>query len=118
MKTFFKILCLAVFTISIYSCSLLSAAGLSKQGQPVKKAPDDLGKVNIPKSEIKIDHSVWDALLKKHVTNDGMVDYEGFKNDRSQLNNYLKTQRQIQNCLLIQLTEKHYETPKLHHLKP
>ena len=35
------------------------------------------------------DHSKWTFLLKKHVQSDGMVDYQGFKSDKSTLNAYL-----------------------------
>jgi len=37
------------------------------------------------------DHSTWDALLKKHVSNDGKVDYKGFKSDIATLDEYLST---------------------------
>lgn len=36
-----------------------------------------------------IDHSKWDKLLKKHVDEHGMVDYKGFLDDRSVLEEYL-----------------------------
>lgn len=39
--------------------------------------------------ENKIDHGNWDKLLKKHVKESGLVDYEGFKADSEQLNNYI-----------------------------
>lgn len=32
---------------------------------------------------------VWDKLLKKHVDEEGWVDYKGFKQDEEQLNSYL-----------------------------
>ena len=35
------------------------------------------------------DHSVWNALLKKHVSGEGNVDYKGFKNDYPRLLNYI-----------------------------
>lgn len=41
--------------------------------------------------EPKFDHSAWDRLLRKHVSDNGNVDYDGFKADRSQLNSYLKS---------------------------
>lgn len=34
-------------------------------------------------------HEIWDALLKKHVTDNGSVNYEGFKKDREKLKQYL-----------------------------
>uniref|UniRef100_UPI00404B6193 DUF547 domain-containing protein n=1 Tax=Flavobacterium sp. TaxID=239 RepID=UPI00404B6193 len=36
-----------------------------------------------------IDHSKWDVLLKKHVSNQGNVDYKGFQKDAKALNEYL-----------------------------
>lgn len=36
-----------------------------------------------------IDHHIWDALLKQHVSQDGHVDYPGFKTDHAQLQQYL-----------------------------
>lgn len=35
------------------------------------------------------DHSKWDNLLKKYVTEEGSVDYKGFKDDKIELNGYL-----------------------------
>lgn len=40
--------------------------------------------------ESSITHALWDELLKKHVTQDGWVDYLGFIQDSVQLNTYLK----------------------------
>jgi len=37
-----------------------------------------------------VSHSQWDALLKKHVTSDGKVNYDGFKTDIVKLDAYLK----------------------------
>ncbi len=34
-------------------------------------------------------HTSWDLLLKKHVSNEGNVDYKGFKKDRKQLTQYI-----------------------------
>ncbi|HKL40494.1 MAG TPA: DUF547 domain-containing protein, partial [Cryomorphaceae bacterium] len=36
-----------------------------------------------------VSHSTWDSLLKKHVNDQGMVDYKGFINDSTKLNRYL-----------------------------
>ena len=35
-------------------------------------------------------HSIWDALLQAHVTDEGRVDYKGFKRDSEKFNSYLK----------------------------
>ncbi len=37
-----------------------------------------------------VTHEKWNALLKKHVREDGMVDYKGFVRDSAALNDYLK----------------------------
>ena len=37
----------------------------------------------------QVSHAKWNALLNKHVSAEGMVDYEGFKKDRGLLNEYL-----------------------------
>jgi len=37
----------------------------------------------------QVSHDQWSTLLKKHVSTEGMVDYEGFKEDRALLNTYL-----------------------------
>jgi hypothetical protein len=34
-----------------------------------------------------VDHSIWDRLLKKYVTQAGQVDYNGMKKELSQLKN-------------------------------
>ncbi|MBC7743805.1 MAG: DUF547 domain-containing protein [Flavobacterium sp.] len=39
---------------------------------------------------VKIDHSLWEQLLKKHVSANGKVDYAGFKSDSKKLDSYLK----------------------------
>ncbi|MEE9362652.1 MAG: DUF547 domain-containing protein [Cellulophaga sp.] len=38
----------------------------------------------------KIQHTKWDALLKKHVAENGDVDYKNFKKDISKLDTYLQ----------------------------
>jgi hypothetical protein len=37
-----------------------------------------------------VSHEAWDALLKKHVSPDGWVDYKGFVRDSNELNRYLR----------------------------
>ena len=41
-------------------------------------------------NEKKANHSLWTNLLQKHVSNEGNVNYKGFKTDRSSLQNYIK----------------------------
>jgi hypothetical protein len=89
MKPFFKILAVTFITASLYSCNLLSAAGITSQGQPTKEVGENLTSTTA-NSAVNVDHSQWDKLLKKHVNNKGLVDYKGFKNDRQALNSYLE----------------------------
>ena len=37
-----------------------------------------------------VSHSSWDALLNRHVTSEGKVNYDGFKSDVTKLDKYLK----------------------------
>jgi len=36
-----------------------------------------------------IDHSIWDSLLQKHVSNEGQVNYKGFQGDQTKFDTYL-----------------------------
>lgn len=43
-----------------------------------------------PEEELPVlSHQIWDALLKKHVSSTGKVNYAGFKKDKTQLQQYL-----------------------------
>jgi len=88
MKTIFNLASLFFITFSLYSCNLLSAAGVSSQGQPTKEIKNEL--TSTTASAINVDHSQWNKLLKKHVNAEGLVDYKGFKNDEAKLDAYLK----------------------------
>lgn len=37
-----------------------------------------------------ISHEVWDSLLKKYVTKEGFVDYEGIQNEKATFDSYLR----------------------------
>ncbi len=45
---------------------------------------------SVASSAMAIDHSAWDALLKKNVTKKGKVNYRGFRTDEEKLDAYLK----------------------------
>ncbi|MBL4663598.1 MAG: DUF547 domain-containing protein [Flavobacteriaceae bacterium] len=45
-------------------------------------------KEELPEPEV-FNHSGWDQLLKKYVSNDGRVNYEGFRNDKGILRDYI-----------------------------
>ena len=68
---------------------LLSMAGLNSKGLPTKKVTVNLADVTAI-SAVNVDHSKWAALLKKYVTDQGMVNYKGFLQDQSKLGDYLK----------------------------
>jgi hypothetical protein len=67
---------------------LLSMAGLNGKGLPTKTVKGSLASASII-SVIHVDHSQWTQLLKKYVTNEGKVDYKGFLQDKSHLDDYL-----------------------------
>ncbi|MBT0607446.1 DUF547 domain-containing protein [Aequorivita echinoideorum] len=89
MKTKSTLILISILFFTIQSCNLLSAAGISSQGQPTKSTPENLTSTTA-NSSVNVDHSQWDKLLKKHVDAKGMVDYKGFQKDRTQLDSYLK----------------------------
>jgi len=88
MQLVLKIAVIILITTTFHSCALFSAAGISSQGQPVKKVLLPLQSTTNA-SAVNVDHSQWDALLKKYVDNDGLVNYKGFKKDEVALDNYL-----------------------------
>lgn len=88
MKNIVRITFALLLMYSFQSCSLLSAAGLSSQGQPTVKVEGPLESITT-NSVVHVDHSAWDALLKKHVATDGLANYKGFKADKVALDAYL-----------------------------
>ncbi|WP_034260802.1 DUF547 domain-containing protein [Altibacter lentus] len=89
MFRFIRLLPALFLILSLSSCNLFSAAGLSSQGQPTKEVKGELTSTTA-NSAVNVDHSQWDKLLKKHVGPQGMVDYKGFQKDREALNTYLQ----------------------------
>lgn len=85
IRLFYLLLVSAIFQ----SYTLLSAGGITSQGQPTKEVTQPLTPTTA-NSAVNVDHSQWDALLKKYVDTNGMVDYEGFQNNRPLLNGYLE----------------------------
>lgn len=84
-----------MLTLSFTSCNLLTAAGISSQGQPTKKVAGELSSSTL-NSAVNVDHSQFDKLLKKYVNDEGFVDYKNFKNDKDQLDDYLKMLSQLE----------------------
>ena len=89
MNKIFNLIIILIVVAATHSCGLISAAGLSSQGQPTKEVTGDLGMTE-EVSTIVVDYSSWDTLLKKYVDADGFVDYKGFQNDREALTSYLQ----------------------------
>ena len=89
MKTLLNLATLLFFAVFLQSCNLLSAAGISSQGQPTKKVANELTSTTANSAE-NIDHSQWNQLLKKYVNKDGLVNYQGFTKDKAKLDAYLK----------------------------
>lgn len=89
MKTVFNLASILFIAFFLQSCNLLSAAGISSQGQPIKEVQSHLTSTTA-NSAVNVDHSQWDKLLKKYINSDGLVDYKGFKKDQVKLDEYLK----------------------------
>lgn len=84
---YFALLIAIAFTLQ--SCNLLSAAGVTSQGQPTKKVEGTLTSTT-SNSEVNVDHSQWTTLLQKHVNKKGLVDYKGIQKDEKMLDAYLE----------------------------
>ncbi|HET8803621.1 MAG TPA: DUF547 domain-containing protein, partial [Aequorivita sp.] len=89
MKTVFNLATIFFLAFFSQSCNLLSAAGISSHGQPIKEVQSNLTSTTA-NSAVNVDHSQWDKLLKKYVSSDGLVDYKGFKKNQAKLDGYLK----------------------------
>lgn len=88
--TFQILIKLSLLTVLVLtqSCALTTAAGITTQGQPIKKVKPDLESLKTAGAK-QIDHSQWTGLLQKYVDEAGFVDYKNFKNDRKALTDYL-----------------------------
>jgi len=65
-------------TLMLVTLLILHSCGIAR----VKKVKSDSKPIN---------HDAWDMLLKKHVTEEGIVDYKGFMGDKNEFDAYLKT---------------------------
>lgn len=88
MKLFKYAALLTLLAFTVQSCNLLSAAGVSSQGQPTKEVEGKLTSTTA-NSKVNVDHSQWTKLLQKHVDAKGLVDYKGFQKDEKMLDAYL-----------------------------
>lgn len=83
------ILLIAVLLYANAQYGLLSLAGLNSKGLSAKQVVGGLSS-DPPATTVQIDHSMWSALLKRHVSPEGKVNYKGFMGDREALQDYLK----------------------------
>ncbi len=88
MNKYLTLIIVLFLALSMQSCGLLSAAGISKQGLSAKSAPANLQAAST-QSSVTLDHSAWTLLLKKHVNQEGFVNYKSFAVDRPALDEYL-----------------------------
>jgi len=58
--------------LALFACTIISVSASAKD----------------PRNDA-VSHSIWDGLLKKHVSATGQVDYKGLKADRATLKTYL-----------------------------
>jgi len=68
------------------------SAPATKNSNADDNAPSETSTEEPP--HLNNNHSVWDGLLKKYVTNNGVVNYSGFKSEIGSLNAYLETLKQ------------------------
>ncbi|MBT0607448.1 DUF547 domain-containing protein [Aequorivita echinoideorum] len=80
MRTFNLLIFLVLIAISAVSCK-------NDKGLP---ATEKKGELSSDIQENIVNHSEWDALLKKYVDEKGYVDYPGFQSDSLKLNAYMK----------------------------
>lgn len=55
----------------------------------VEKPTPKVEEKPIPKPKLPLSHEAWDALLRKHVSSTGSVNYSGFKSDMGKFQDYL-----------------------------
>lgn len=87
MKKFILSLMILFSGCVFASCNLISSAGFNSKGLPTPNVQNETSLTR--DQQEKVDHSLWNELLQKYVSEDGMVDYKGFKNDRQKLDEYL-----------------------------
>jgi len=64
---------------------------IKKEVVEVKKPTIETDSVlYIPHANFVVSHDIWDELLQKHVSDQGNVNYKGFKADKTKFNSYLK----------------------------
>jgi hypothetical protein len=118
MRLFTKITtAIALFAVIWFTCSNCRSITRQTESRPVS-------------------HELWDQLLKKHVDNEGFVDYKGFIADSAQLNAYTRLlstahpntkhwSRNEQmaywinayNAFTVQLVAKHYPVASIKDIK-
>ncbi|WP_313111740.1 DUF547 domain-containing protein [Aequorivita sediminis] len=86
MKNLSSLTSMFFLLFSLNSCATFSSAGFENQ-YIIDGKSDLTTPINSSK---KINHNTWNELLKRHVQNNGLVDYKGFIKDKAKLNDYLK----------------------------
>ncbi len=79
----------ALFIFATASCSLANNAEYTKKGKVPEKPENSLDSNSKTDLTNPVDHSAWDALLKKHVNDKGLVNYKAMMKDSVALNKYL-----------------------------
>ena len=77
-------------------------AGCEGIGTATIKAND----FSVNKEGIRFDHSEWEELLEAYVDEKGLVDYDGFADDREQLDAYLKRVGEVKISDLVDVDER------------
>jgi hypothetical protein len=72
----------------VFIVALLPLLSCAKPSE--NSIPEIAYSIESTQSNKGIDHQKWNALLQKHVTEKGNVDYKGFKNDSKALQVYLE----------------------------
>lgn len=76
-----------IFLLSLVACGSGNETQ-NTEGETTQDSTTEEGQEN--ESNTAFSHQNWDALLQKHVSEDGVVNYKGFQEDEAQLNEYLE----------------------------
>jgi len=88
-KSIGKLIVAAGVLVVLAACAELNKGRLGSMFGPPKATLHE-AYANSPDS-VKFDHSAFDTLLHKHVTEGGFVDYDGLKKDAAALDAYITT---------------------------
>lgn len=103
-----KYIVLFLFVFTLTACGTSNRTTSKKRiaiEQTKESSPKILAQNSIDTSSKKFNHMGWTNLLQKHVTNQGLVDYKGFKTNKKSLQDYLTT---LNNHLPVATSTKEY----------